>query len=683
MNILIQIIKKIKALHFKFRSFTKYDVMKYQIVFFALFLALFGCRAGKLPSTPQNADLLYEKHHYYDAATMLNKLVKKEKDANEAKEMTLKLADCYRQMNDYGKALIWYKKVVAQNPDKPEYIYLLADLEMSNDNYESALVYLKTYQKEVPGDKRIAEKIKICEKAIELNVSGSRFIVESLEELNTIYNDYAPVYANGGLYFTSDREGSTGGLKYPRLGTYYSDIYVADEEDGYLTKAKPMGNSINSNLNEGAASFSKSGNAMIFTQCSGKGYDSSCALLYSEKERGTWSKPEVVDFGISAEYMFGQACLSDDGKTIILVSNMPGGYGGHDLYESKRSNGVWGRPVNLGNKVNSQGDEMFPYLMDDKTLYFSSNGHPGFGALDVFVSVKKKDTWRNPDNLLPPINSGGDDFGMTFRKDNPAFTEGYLSSNRKGGQGDDIYTFKIVTPPLCNISGIVYDNKTKKPLANSTVFLTDLATNTTVYIETDDRGAYDMKLLYEKDYKLDAYKKYYTNNQEIPRISTRGLNFQKNFKQDFYLDKWTIEEVEIEGILYDLDKADLRPESKVILDSLASILKIHFYLVVELSSHTDCRGSKDYNQALSQRRAESCVNYLISKGVSTDRLQAKGYGETRLLNDCACEGEEGKGINCTEAQHQENRRTAFQILRTDFEPVNKPDFGTPYEDPEE
>ncbi|MBI1184095.1 OmpA family protein, partial [bacterium] len=507
--------------------------------------------------------------------------------------------------------------------------------------------------------------------------------IEAVEDLNSQYNDYAPVFAHDQLYFTSDREESTGGLKYPKLGTYFSDIYAAPlDENGFFEKAKPLGNSINTDLNEGMARFSADGDVMVFTQCCGAGFDSSCAMLLSVRERGNWSKPEVIDFGIEGDYIFGQATLSADGKTLVFVSNIPGGYGGHDLYISHKQANKWGKPENMGAKINSAGDEMFPYLLDDNTLYFSSNGHPGFGALDIFKAVKRKNGWRNPANLLPPINSGGDDFGITFKNPEGEQNEGYFSSNRVGSQGDDIYHFSIITPPLCRLCGTVYDNKSKKPLANSTVYLTDLSSNKTVYIETDDKGQYCMKLLYEKEYKLDAYMKYYTNNKEIPRINTHGLNFQKDFKQDFYLDKWTVDEIEIEGILYDLDKADLRPESKVILDSLASILKIHYYLVVELSSHTDCRGSEDYNLALSQRRAESCVNYLISKGISRDRMIAKGYGETKLLNDCACEDGEGKGLDCTEAQHQQNRRTSFQILRTDFELEDQPQVGEPYTDPE-
>lgn len=656
--------------------------MKHLVAFFAILIAFTACRTGKLPTSNTNADLLYEKHHYYDAAVMYNKLIKKQKDDIKKREQTIRLADCYRQMNRYDMAALWYEKVIAQNPDKPEYIYLYADLLMSTNDYSKALEMLKRYEKEVPGDKRTAKKIAMCEQALKLNIEGSRFNVKPISDLNTQYNEYAPVYANGSIYFTSDREGTTGGLEYPRLGTFYSDVFVADESEEGFEKPKPMGNSINTDLNEGATAFNKSGNIMVFTQCSGQGYDSSCVLLISKKERGSWSKPEVIDFGISGDYMFGQPSISEDGKTIIFVSNMPGGYGGHDLYKTELNNGAWSRPVNLGVRINTAGDEMFPYLLNDKTLYFSSNGHPGFGALDIFVSYFKKDQWRNPNNLLPPVNSGGDDFGMTFKKVNPALTEGFLSSNRSS-KGDDIFSFEIVTPPLSTVCGTVYDKKTRKPLANSRVMLTDLGTNETVYIDTDERGKYCMKLLYEKDYKLNAYKMYYANNNDKPRLSTRGLNFQEKYTQDFYLEKWAVDEIEIEGILYDVDKADLRAESKEILDSLASSLKIHYYLVVELSSHTDCRGSQEYNQELSQRRAESCVNYLISKGISRDRMVAKGYGETKLLNDCACEGEEGKGLDCTEAQHQENRRTSFQIIRTDFEPKDAPDFGTEYVDPEE
>ncbi|MFY0674291.1 MAG: OmpA family protein [Bacteroidia bacterium] len=656
--------------------------MKYIIALISVLIAFTGCRTGKLPATNQNADMLYYKHHYYEAAEMYTKLIKKQKDDVKKREQTIKLADSYRQMNRYDMASLWYEKVIAQNPDKPEYLYLYADLLMSANDYAKALDILKRYEKEVPGDKRAGRKINMCEQALKLNIEGSRFNISAVSELNTQYNEYAPVYVKGAIYFTSDREGTTGGLKYPRLGTYYSDVFVSAENDGEFDKPKPMGSSINSNLNEGATSFNKGGSVMVLTQCSGQGYDSSCVLLISKKERGNWSKPEVIDFGIKGDYMFGQPAVSEDGKTIIFVSNIPGGYGGHDLYKTELKNGAWGRPQNLGARVNSSGDEMFPYLLDDKTLYFSSNGHPGFGALDIFVSYLKKEQWRNPTNLLPPVNSGGDDFGLTFRKDNPALTQGFLSSNRNS-KGDDIFSFEIVTPPLSTVCGTVYDKKTKKPLANSRVMLTDLGNSETVYVDTDEKGKYCMKLLYEKDYKMDAYKMYYANNSDKPRISTRGLNFQENYSQDFYLEKWTVDEIEIEGILYDVDKADLRTESKEILDSLSSSLKIHYYLVVELSSHTDCRGSQEYNQELSQRRAESCVNYLISKGISRDRMVAKGYGETKLLNDCACEGEEGKGLDCSEAQHQENRRTSFQIIRTDFEPQDAPDFGTEYVDPED
>lgn len=659
--------------------------MRKLLLLFTSVAILAGCRSGKLPVSATNADLLYEKQHYYDAAEMYEKLVKKQKDPEKKKEQITKLANCYRQTSNFAKAVSNYRKVMEYYPDKPEYIYIYADLLMSNDNYQEALNYLEKYKLEVPGDRRTDKKIAICKEAMSINIGGSRFKVNPADDVNSNYNDYCPSVVNGNLYFTSDRSGSTGGERYPRLGSYYSDIYLSKISENGLSNPKAMGNTINSGENEGASAFNAEGTVMIYTRCHGKGFDSSCALLLTTKNAGSWSKPEAISFSVSSDYMYGHPTLSDNGKTLIFSSNVPGGEGGHDLYVSKKLGpGKWSNPVNLGPKVNTSGDEMFPFLLDDRTLYFSSNGHPGFGALDVFVSINKKDRWRKPQNLLPPINSGGDDFGICYDKDNPELSTGYFSSNRKGTIGDDIFRFDIVTPPLCEVCGTVYDAKTKKRLGGATVYLTDIASENTVFVKTDPKGNYCMKLLYEHDYKMDAYRKYYANNNEKPRFDTRNLNFQKEFKEDFYLDKWTIEEIEIEGILYDLNSADLRPESKVILDSLASILTIHNYLVIELSSHTDCRGTVEYNDNLSQQRAESCVNYLISKGIARDRLEAHGYGESRLINDCACEGEEGKGLDCTEEQHQENRRTAFQILRTDYVPITgDEEYGKPYKDPEQ
>lgn len=642
-----------------------------------------GCQSTKLPTSAENADLLYEKRHYYEAADMYAKLLKKGSDDEVARRQTIRLANSYRQMNEYNKALTWYKKVVAENPDQPSYLYLLADLQMSVDNYQEALRTLKLYEKEVPGDKRIKDKIAICEDAIKIDMSGSRYVVALVNLVNSEYNDYCPSITKDGLYFTSDRNESTGDEKYPWLGTYYSDIFLAPTEGEGFDKPKPIGNSVNTDLNEGATSFNGSGKVMIFTQCSGQGFDSSCALLITSRDGGSWKKPQPLPFSVTKEEMYGQPAISKDGQKLIFVSNRPGGYGGHDLYISEKQGGKWSEPENMGPNINTKGDEMFPYLLKDNMLYFSSNGHVGFGALDIFVVEKRKNKWRKPRNLLPPMNSGGDDFGICFDREVEDLSKGYFSSNRSGTQRDDVFSFNIVTPPLCQVCGTVYDKKTKAPLSESTVYLTNLTSEQTVYVKTDGDGKYCMKLAYEQDYSMDAYKKFYANNKDKPRLSTKGLNFKKEFKRNFFLEKWTIEEIQIEGILYDLDSDAITKQSAEILDSLASILNIHYYLVVELSSHTDCRGSKEYNDELSQRRAQSCVNYLVSKGISKERLQAKGYGESRLLNDCACEGEEGAGLDCSDEQHQENRRTSFQILRTDYQPVEEVEYGKPYVDPEE
>ena len=323
---------------------------------------------------------------------------------------------------------------------------------------------------------------------------------------------------------------------------------------------------------------------------------------------------------------------------------------------------------------------MFPFFYDDNTIYFSSNGHPGFGGLDIFKAVKINGKWRKPSNLLVPMNSGGDDFGITFDRSNPMLTSGYFSSNRKGTEGDDIFEFEMVQPPLCTVTGTVYDKKTKKPLANSVVYLDEIGSNNPVYIQTDEDGKYIMKLLYDKEYKMDAYKKYYAFNDDKPRINTRDQAFQKEFQQDFYLDKWVIEEIKIEGVYYDVNSSEIRDDAKPVLDSLARILKIHYYLGIELASHTDCRADSIYNMKLSQARAEACVAYLSKAGIDKARLTAKGYGENKLLNDCACEGDVES--NCSDVDHQLNRRTTFRILRTDYQTIGDKLYGEPYKDPE-
>ncbi|MCB0737723.1 MAG: OmpA family protein [Bacteroidetes bacterium] len=637
-----------------------------------------ACRTGKLPVTKNNAVMLYEKQNYSEAVKMLEKLNKKAKE-EEKKLYTDMLADSYTKMNDYKNAAKHLKSCISLFPNKREYRLQYANMLMGMENYPEAINQLNEYIALVPGNKVAAETKKMCELAIQLQGQGTGFTVESMIDLNTKYNEYAPVSRPTGLYFTSDRPDATGENKNTWLGTEYADIFVSRVVDNEFEKPRPVGEPISTPLNEGVCSFNEQGNIMAYTMCKDAGFDSSCAIVVLRRNRGAWGKPEVLSFSLRKGFVFGHPALSPSGNTLVFSSNLAGGEGGHDLWITNFENGNWSTPANLGSKINSARDEMFPVFTNENTLYFSSNGHPGFGGLDIFKSIKVNGKWRKPDNLLVPLNSGGDDFGITFNEDG---STGYFSSNRPESEGDDLYKFTMQTPPLCKIEGQVFSQATKKPLANSTVYLTDLVANKVYSIPTDERGSYQAYICYDRDYKLDAYQKYYTNNQPKPRITTRGLKFEKTFTQNFFLDKWVIDEIRLEGILYDLAKADIRPDAAVVLDSLARILTIHSYLVVELSSHTDCRGDSAYNYNLSQQRAKSCVDYLVSKGIEKDRLVAQGYGETKLLNNCACEQEGDPGYDCTEEQHQRNRRTSFTILRTDYKPLDEPEFGEPYLEPE-
>lgn len=613
---------------------------------------------------------------------MYERLFRKADEAPDLRHYSLRLALSFGRMNRFEEALAWYKRAYKEDPGNRSLLFQLARAHMQVEDYPKAQELLEQYKREVPGDGRTASLIEICKDATTLEEEGSSYRIRALDNLNSNYNEYAPYIIENGLYFSSDRSESTGDAVFPWLGTYYSDIFIARRKDASFENPEPMEGNINTNLNEGVGSFNKDGNVFAFTRCHGTGFDSSCAIIIIRRERGKWGEQEVISFTGNDEYMYGQPSLSPDGNTLVFSSNRPGGQGGHDLWYSQYKNNRWSSPENFGPRINSRGDEMFPNLHDDNTLYFASNGHAGFGGLDIFRAVKLKDMWRKPDNLMPPVNSGGDDFSYVLDPTVKSASSGVFSSNRAGSKGDDLFAFSIVSPPLCNVCGTVYDKKTNKPLPNSTVFLTDVNEGKTVFIKTDENGKYCMKLAYDKIYTMDAYKKYYANNEEKPRIRTIGLNRQKYFTQDFFLSKWTIEEIRLEGIYYDLNSADIRDDAKPILDSLARILKIHDYLVIELASHTDCRADSAYNMKLSEARAKSCVDYLIAQGIIENRLDPKGYGEEKLLNNCACEGEEGPGLDCDEEQHQLNRRTTFRILRTDFQTEDDEEFGQPYVDPE-
>jgi len=510
-----------------------------------------------------------------------------------------------------------------------------------------------------------------------------------LKVVNTKGMEYSPMIAgkkDDVLYFSTDREGGVAKKKiYGLTGNSYSDMWFIKAKKGSKRNAaktweKPeiaLG-TINTKYNDGSCVFDRKYSTVYYTQCNGSDGKSTSCKLFQAKLSGTeWAEEQMLGFCVDDTFDYGHPALSEDGKTMYFSSNRDGGEGGYDIWcvtYNQRAKS-WGVPFNLGPTINTDKDEMFPYVsVHNGALYFSSNGHLGMGGLDVFTVEGSGTEWTIPENLRAPLNSGGDDFGMTF--DNTSPTHGFFTSNRNGGKGNfDIWEFNI-SPLVIEIEGYVYeclpepDDKShnlSKPLKNSVITITNDKDTSKIVVKTNDKGYYGKIRLKEKtNYEIscDNRELYYFDAMPVQR-TTKGIKISTTLKQDFCLKSQII--IMTVPIYYDLDRAEIRKDAAAILDEkILPLLLKYPKLRMELGSHTDCRSSYDYNIDLSQRRADSAVAYLVRKGIDARRLLAKGYGESQLVNDCKCEG--AVKVPCLESQHQENRRTTIKTLDVNFDP---------------
>lgn len=643
---------------------------------------------------------------------------KSTKKLAKKKEIAAKLGELYFKVNNYTKADTYLKMATQEDDDykveDPTLFYKHAQTLKAREKYDDALEKLKRYQSAVPGDPKVAKEIELCEQAMEWQKSPveTRYRITEAKNLNNgRYQDFAPVIIDDGIVFTSNRSGekekagnATGDETSEwRIGQARPDIFIARKQKGKKKNllSRPVlfesEGLINTIASEGVVAFAPKAKEMIYTSCNRpyeqaglKRSDSNCVLMTSTRKGKTWSEPSRLPICIdSTKFVhYGQPSLSEDGTKLYFASNMPGGHGGYDIWVStfvKRSN-TWSDPINLGPTVNTDKDEMYPHIYDG-ALYFSSNGHPGVGGLDLFVTFGRGNDWKTPENLLPPMNTGADDFSIFFERDKKKTRRsgdyGYLASNRGNSSGtDNLYSFTMV-PLNFTVAGYVTDSKTDEVIANARVTLMNQDDTTKVFVTTNELGYYFMKLDNQTNYALRPFKEKFQNPYEDPAVSTFGYKVSKDFARDMKLDPMQVE-FELD-ILYDLDQDSIRTDAAVLLDSFANTLKEHWYTQMELSSHTDCRGNRKYNQDLAQRRAESAVNYLISKGIERERLIAKGYGEEKLKNDCGCEDGRGRGqtADCTDDMHQANRRTEIRILSFDYVPkVKVEDDFKEYVDPE-
>jgi peptidoglycan-associated lipoprotein len=608
---------------------------------------------------------------------MLRKNYNSAKTNEERSDVLFKIGESYRLINQPKGAEIWYNKAVAKGYQDPVIYLRLGDVKKMNQKYADAKEEYKKYKEKEPNDRRADDGIKSCDIALESSDNG--YQVENMKFFNSRKNDFAPMYASDDytvVYFTSSRDAATGKNINAVTGEKFSDIFVSKQDRKLVwSQPVPIEGEVNTEFDEGMCSFTPDFKTMYFTRCrssANKAYG--CQIVSAQLVNGKWTKEKVIEIA-GDSVVVAHPAIAPDELTLYFVSDMPGGQGGKDIWKITRAdvNDKWGRPENLGPSINTSDDEMFPYVHPDGTLYFSSNGHIGLGGLDIFKATEENGKWK-VENMGYPINSYADDFGITFMADEE---RGFFSTSRTPTGDDDIYTF--VLPPLSfTLTGLVRKEKTEQPLSNATVQIigTD---GTNIPIPTISDGTFKHNLKSGTDYVMIASKQGYLNGKA--RETTKGLDRSKDIP--VIIDLVSIARpIEMPNIFYEFARWDLMPESMVALDNLVELLNDNPTITIELGAHTDSRSSEAVNQPLSQRRAQSVVDYLIQKGIAPDRLTAKGYGfsQPKVADDkvAAQYSFLRNGITLTdsfinsldeddrEIAHQLNRRTEFKVIRTDY-----------------
>lgn len=645
-----------------------------RLPFYLLCMMLFAMVAkAQQPLPPQlefeirKAKLNYDIKKYNTAAGLYKKLYGKIKDEELQNEMLYMVAESYRRANNFKQAFEWYEKLVNTKYPDVRIIYSYGLLLKNFERYDEASRQFGDYLFEVPGDKNAKREMLACANAQIWKANPKRFTTLEVKALNTEFSDYSPFFYQGNMIWASSRKEATGNEIFEWTGQKCSDFFEAVKTGESWGAATNLKGNINSDFNEGAGWTDSTGTTLYFTQCNGSdGTGMNCKVYVSYKQNGTWTSPKVLPF-CSDSFSVGHPAMSPDGKRLYVASDMPGGFGEKDIYYIPYTsfNDSWGTPVNLGKQVNTSEDDMFPYAAADGTIYFASKGWPGMGGLDLFQTADSAGGFKKAVNLESPINSGGDDFGISFvpKSELKSVKDpiAYFCSNRQGGTGDDDIYAIIPKPFVLLVKGKVVDKESGLPLALTNIAVSNTDGTNLLTLKTNEQGEFAGELPLEQDLSFTARKEKYFASEPLSATSF-GISKDSTINLTFYLAPIPNDEYEftIKGIYYDLDKYDIRPDAAKVLDSLVTILNMNPGITIELGSHTDSRAPEDYNLTLSQKRAESCVAYLTKKGIAKDRLTAVGFGETQLVNECA------DGVDCTEEQHQENRRTTFRILTTDY-----------------
>ena len=645
--------------------------MKKTVIYTILFIGIItNCAAQEKSAKEKKGDKYYFIYAFNKAIACYT----------HAKHLTVdgqrKLAKSYQAENKDTLAEIAYAKLINM-PDGnlPDDYYDYAMILKDNRKYEESNKYMDKYAQLKPSDLRTKDYLAHQADLPDLLNDDSKYAIVHLD-INTDAQDFGTAYYKNKIVFTSSR--ATPKLiqrKDNRNEKPYLNMYVSEVEKGQLKTPAIFDEKFVGKLNNGPASFSRDGNFMAYTR---NNYELTkrdrvvhLEIYFSTNKDGKWSEPQAFVLN-NKDYSVGQPCLTADGNTMYFTSDMPGGYGGTDIYRIKKdTSGTWGTPENLGNKINTEGDEMFPFFEETNgILFFASDGRFGLGGLDVFIGWIKNNQVDSIYNAGVPLNGPYDDFALIT--DNKA-SKGYFSSNRNGGSGnDDIYAVDIIKLKGLEINkivrGVVKDTL-GNVLSNAVVSLLNDSNQVLDPDTTTTDGSYSFVVAPDKNYRLIGKKDSYQDDDttfntfgkdtviHADLVLRRNMEVGADLGKIVHVDQNVLDH----PIYFDFDKYNLRPDALSELKKIVEVMNEYPKMIVEVRAYTDCRGTMHYNQVLSDKRANASLTY-IKKGITNPaRIYGKGYGETNLVNGCACEGDVVS--DCSEEEHQQNRRTEFIIMK--------------------
>lgn len=607
-------------------------------------------------NSTKKADRLYDRLQFVKAAEEYLKLSDSELNSDY---VITKLANCYYNLFETSEAEKWFKKIVNKNPDA-ELIYKYSQMLKANGKYKESNLWMNKFSEMKPYDSR-AVSFKNTPNYIDKIINkGKRFNIQNLK-INSEYSDFGATIYKNKLYFVSSRNEKATSRNYGWNDEPFLDIFSSTINDKGSHLPADLFDELNSKFHEGIVSFTPDGNTAYFTR---ESYyedeyqkDSLNNTKYSQlyiykatKLKDSWDTFESLEMN-DVNFSNKNPMVSPDGKHLYFSSNMPGGFGLYDLYKAEiKDDGSLGKVENLGQKINTEGQEAFPFITGEYILYFSSDGHLGLGGLDVFYSKNVDDKWSNSKNVGIPVNSGADDFAFMIKEEN-----GYVSSNRTGGVGkDDIYALKKIRP-LCDLllETVVLDSKTNNPIETALTSVSDGVGTINNSKTTNEKGLVEFMIECENDIKFVISKEGY----ESKILDIKLLDIDPPLLEVMLdpIEELIVEEkVELSPIYFEFDKFNITNEGAFELDKLVAIMQKYPEMKIRVEAHTDNRGPSSYNLKLSENRAKSTAQYVISKGIDENRISGVGKGENEPVIECSG--------SCSNEDHRTNRRSEFIIL---------------------